>query len=347
MDLTVEELAGIVEGTVVRGDPGARLRGFASLEAATGDQVSFFGNSKYAPQLATTRAGAVLIPGSEDVMAPEATALLAVENPMVAFDLIVRRFGVKPPPFEAGIHETAFVGKDCDVDSERVSILPNASILDGVTIGEGTRIGAGSVICSGAKIGKNCEVGPNVTIREGCILGDNVIVHPGVVIGGDGFGFEFKDGRHQKIEQLGIVRIEDNVEIGAGTTIDRARFGETVIGEGTKIDNLVQIAHNCIIGKHCIIVAQTGISGSARVGDYSVIAAQSGIAGHLEIAPQTTLGGRSGVIASITEPGGTYFGYPAKPIKEDRRINMHLKKLGGLIRKVKELEQRLEDWDSK
>jgi UDP-3-O-[3-hydroxymyristoyl] glucosamine N-acyltransferase len=147
-------------------------------------------------------------------------------------------------------------------------VLPSASVLAGAKIGKGTRIGAGTVVGENAVIGEDCEIGPNVSIREGCILGDRVIVHPGVVIGGDGFGFEFVEGRHKKIDQLGIVRVENDVEIGASTTIDRARFGETVIGEGTKIDNQVQIAHNVVIGKHCIIVAQVGISGSTRIGNY-------------------------------------------------------------------------------
>jgi len=159
-----------------------------------------------------------------------------------------------------------------------------------------------------------------------------------VVVGADGFGFEFIDGRHRKIEQLGIVRIGDDVEVGASSTIDRARFGETVIGEGTKIDNQVQIGHNCIIGKHCLIVAQSGISGSTRIGDYVTLAAQCGIAGHLFIADRVTFGARSGVIASIREPGGTYFGYPARPFKEDRREAMRLKQLGRLFRRVKALE---------
>ncbi len=336
-------LGGIVEltgGKLLRGEAQTVLSGFAALDAAEADQVSFYGNERYASQLEDTKAGAVLV-ASTEVQAPDQTALILVENPVVAFDAIIRKYGVRPPQFSAGISDAAFVAETAEVDPEAVSVLANASILAGVKIGRGTRIGAGTVISENAEIGEDCEIGPNVTVREGCIIGDRAIIHPGVVIGGDGFGFEFSEGRHQKIEQLGIVRIEDDVEIGSNTTIDRARFGETVIGEGTKIDNLVQIGHNAIIGKHCIIVAQTGISGSTTIGNYVVFGAQSGVAGHLNIADQNTLAGRSGVISSIEEPGGTWFGYPAKHLKESRRESMQLKKLPGLIKKVKELEKTM------
>lgn len=338
MNTTVGEVASLVEGKLLRGDEGAILTNFAALDQADTSCVSFFGNAKYKDQLASTEAGLVLVP-TEEVDVPETVALVLVENPVLAFDAIVRAFGVQPPVFEAGVHEAAWVAPEAQFDPSKVSILPNATVAAGVVIGNGTRIGSGAVIGENAIIGDDCEIGPNVTVREGCVIKDRVIVHAGVVVGADGFGFEFVEGRHKKVEQLGIVRIEDDVEIGASTTIDRARFGETVIGEGTKIDNQVQIGHNVIIGKHCIIVAQTGISGSTRIGDYVTLAAQCGIAGHLTIADKVTCGGRSGVIASISDPGGTYFGYPAKPLKENRRESMHLKQLGGLLKRVKKLEE--------
>lgn len=340
METTAGEIAELVDGKLARGESGLVLTNFAALDQADSSCVSFFGNAKYADQLKETKAGLVLLM-NPDVDVPESVALVVVENPILAFDAIIREYGTTPPEFVAGISESAFVAPDASVDADSVSIQPNATVASAASVGKGTRIGAGAVICEGAQIGENCEIGPNVTIREGCIVGDRVIIHPNVVVGGDGFGFEFVEGRHKKIEQLGIVRIENDVEIGASTTIDRARFGETVIGEGTKIDNQVQIGHNVFIGKHCIIVAQTGISGSTRIGDYVTLAAQCGVAGHLEIADQTTCGGRSGVISSITEPGGTYFGYPAKPLKESRRESMWLKQLGGLMRRVKELEKKI------
>lgn len=340
MKTTIGEIAELVEGELIRGNPEKELSNFAALDQADPSCVSFFGNPKYRDQLAETRAGLVLLPSAE-VEAPESAALMLVENPVLAFDTVIRAYGVKPPEFAPGVSETAYVASDAEVDPDLVSVLPNATISSRAKVGKGTRIGSGAVICEGAVVGENCEIGPNVTIREGCIVGDRVIIHPGVVVGADGFGFEFVEGRHRKIEQLGIVRIENDVEVGASTTIDRARFGETVIGEGTKIDNQVQIGHNVIIGKHCIIVAQVGISGSSRIGNYVTLAAQTGVAGHLTIADQTTCGGRSGVISSITEPGGTYFGYPAKPMKENLRESMRVKQIGGLMKRVKALETKL------
>lgn len=340
MKTTAGEIASLVEGEFLRGDASAILSNFAALDQADATCVAFFGNPKYREQLAATRAGLVLVP-TRDLDVPETASLVLVENPVLAFDAIVKRFGVPAPTFVPGIHGAAWVDPTATVDPSTVSVLANATVGAGASIGKGTRIAPGAVVGENVVIGEDCEIGPNVSIREGCILGNRIIIHGGVVVGGDGFGFEFVDGRHRKIEQLGIVRIEDDVEIGASTTIDRARFGETVIGEGTKIDNQVQIGHNVIIGKHCIIVAQVGLSGSSRIGDYVTLAAQTGVAGHIRIADRVTCGGRSGVIASIDEPGGTYFGYPAKPLKESRRESMWLKQLGGLIKRVKALEKKL------
>lgn len=340
MKTTVGEIAKLVEGTLLRGDVTARLTNFASLDQADASCVSFFGNPKYREQLAGTAAGLVLVPSSS-VEAPQAKALVLVANPVIAFDSIVRLYGTTSPPFSPGIHETAFVHPEAQVDPATVSVGPNATVSRGALVGRGSRLGAGAVLGEEAVVGEDCDIAANVTIGQGCLIGNRVVLHPGVVIGADGFGFEFVEGRHRKIEQLGIVRIGDEVEIGASSTVDRARFGETVIGEGTKIDNQVQIGHNCFIGRHCVIVAQTGISGSTRIGDYVVLAAQCGVAGHLTIADRVTCGGRSGVIASIEEPGGTYFGYPARPFKEDRREAMRIKQLGSLFKRVKALEAKL------
>ncbi len=339
MNLTLQELAGLVDGRILRGDSDQVFTGFAALKSASGSDVSFFGNEKYAGDLAATRAGAVLV-AKETVTAPEAAALVLVANPVMAFDAVLRKFAVPKPAAAWGVHPSAVVADDVSLDPEKVSIGPGAVIESGATVGDGTKIGPNAVIGIGARVGADCEIGPGVYVLYGCQLGDRVILHPGVVVGADGFGFEFAEGRHQKIEQLGIVRVENDVEIGASTTIDRARFGETVIGEGTKIDNQVQIAHNVVIGKHCIIVAQTGISGSTRIGNYVTLAARTGVAGHLEIGDGAITGGRSGVIADV-KPGEKVFGYPAKPWKESMRTNMFVKRLGGLYARVKKLEERL------
>ena len=202
-------------------------------------------------------------------------------------------------------------------------------------------MGAGCVIGDEVAIGEESCLYPRVVVYPKCSLGKRVVIHAGAVIGADGFGIAREEERWVKIPQIGGVRIGDDVEIGANTTVDRGALDDTVIEEGVKIDNQVQIGHNCLIGKHCIIVAQTGISGSTRIGDYVVLAAQCGVAGHLTIADRVTFGGRSGVISSIDEPGGTYFGYPARTLKEDRRDAMRVKQLGNLLKRVKDLESRL------
>lgn len=348
MNSTLEAIAELVGGKLLRGVADYLITGFSSLEDAGPNDISFYIGGKFEAALKKSRAGAILIQGPHDELpCPEGMALIQTDDATRAFDLIVAEFGLKPPPFVPGLAEGSHVDSTVSLDPKAVSVLPGAVILEGATVGAHSRIHAGAVIGHGARIGEHCEIGPNVTIREGCIIGDRVIIHGGAVIGADGFGYEFEKGRHRKVEQTGIVRIENDVEVGASTTIDRARFGETVIGEGTKIDNQVQIGHNVIIGKHCIIVAQCGISGSAKIGNYVTLAARVGVAGHIEIADQVTVGGKSGVIASITEPGGTYFGYPAKPMKETLRSKMQMKRLGSLFNRVKELEKKMEELDDR
>ena len=340
MNLTLQELVDLVGGKLVRGQADLGLTGFESLKNARKSDISFLGNPKYFDDLAKTKAGAVIVSqeliDSADV--PEDTAVVSSENAVVAFDTVVRNYGAPKMEFCPGIHPSAVVEDGAQVDPAKVEIRANAVIGSGTIIGDGTRIGACATVGQESVIGEHCEIAANVSIREGSRIGNRVIIHGGVVIGGDGFGFEFVDGRHEKVEQLGIVRIEDDVEIGACTAIDRARFGETVIGEGTKIDDHVMIAHNVVIGKHCIIVSQTGIAGSSRVGNYVTLAAQVGIAGHVEIGDKAILGGGTKVISDL-EAGGTYFGYPAVPMKEELRSKMHVKRLGGLFARVKKLEK--------
>ncbi len=346
MKATVREITDLVGGKLLAGQEGRELSNFASLDLARSCCVSFFGNEKYLEQFRNTEAGAILVPTDEVIpLAPSDAALILVENPVLAFDQVLKAYGPQAVEHEPGVSETAFVDASASVDPT-ACILANATVAAGAEVGADVTVGYGAVIGENSVIGAGTQIGANAVLTEGSVVGSRVIIHAGAVIGADGFGFEFVEGRHQKIDQNGIVRIEDDVEIGAGTTIDRARFGETVIGEGTKVDNLVQIGHNVVIGKHCIIVAQTGISGSARIGDYVTLAAQCGVAGHLRIADRVTCGGRSGVISSIDEPGGTYFGYPAKPLKEDRRESMHIKKLGGLLKRVARLEKLLETDDN-
>jgi UDP-3-O-[3-hydroxymyristoyl] glucosamine N-acyltransferase len=244
---------------------------------------------------------------------------------------------VQPQPFTPGVHPTAVIGEGVQFDPAKVRIAPHAVIEDGVVIADGVEIGAGCFVGRNARIGAGAKLFANVTVHTGCLLGQRVILHSGVVIGADGFGYEFDKGRHRKVRQAGIVQIDDEVEIGAGSMVDRARFGRTWIGEGTKIDNLVQIGHNVVIGKHCIIVAATAIAGSAQIGDYVVIAAQCGIAGHVKIGSQATLAARCGVTKDL--PGGAaYMGFPAIPVHDERRRLAGINRLPNLTARVKKLE---------
>jgi UDP-3-O-[3-hydroxymyristoyl] glucosamine N-acyltransferase len=214
--------------------------------------------------------------------------------------------------------------------------------LTGAVIGDGTEIYPNAVIGRRVSLGRDCLIYQNVSIREYCVIGNRVIMHPGVVIGADGYGYEFVRGRHQKIPQVGIVEIGDDVEIGSNSCIDRARFGKTVIGEGTKIDNLVQIGHNVQIGKHCLIIAFTGIAGSVKLGDYVTCAAQVGIAGHIEVGDKAVLATRTGVISSL-EGGRTYMGFPAQPMKMELKEIANSRRLPKLIADVKQLKKHLEN----
>lgn len=338
--LTLSELAQWIDGDIVRGGLDLSFTGMAALDAAGPHDVSFLGNEKYRGQFLETKAGAVIVPRGV-TGGPETTALIAVENPTLAFSTVVRHFVEITRAFVPGVHPRAFVDASASLDPEKVCVHPGAVIMAGAIIGDGCEIGPNSVIGAHVVLGNDCQIMANVTVRERCLLGNRVILQPGVVIGSDGYGYEFSEGRHVKIDQVGIVQIEDDVEVGANTTIDRARFGKTIIGEGTKIDNLVQIGHNAVIGKHTLIVALTGISGSTRIGNYVTIGGQVGTAGHITIGDKAMLAARTGVSTSI--PGGqTYSGNPARPYNEEMRRRAMVRRLPKLIERVEVIEKLLE-----
>jgi UDP-3-O-[3-hydroxymyristoyl] glucosamine N-acyltransferase len=332
---TLQELA-TMSGGELFGDPALKITGAASLAEATAGEVSFFANRKYVGLLRKTRASAVFVP--TDFAEPVTAAQIRVSNPTKAFEEIVLKLAPKPITFSPGIHPSAIVDPSVHL-GERVSIQPYVVIEAGAKIGDDTIIGAGTYIGHETVIGSACQIYPRVTIRERSRIGSRVIIHSGTVIGADGFGFEMVDGRQEKIQQLGIVQIDDDVEIGANTTVDRARFGRTWIQQGVKIDNLVQIAHNVVIGKSSVIVAQTGISGSTRVGERVTMAGQVGIVGHVEIADGSVIAAQSGVSKSV--PGGVWFGYPAGPIEEIKQQIAWIRSLGKLFARVKEIEKKL------
>jgi UDP-3-O-[3-hydroxymyristoyl] glucosamine N-acyltransferase len=339
MELTVSDLVSLVQGRLIQGDPALTLRAFDSLRECGPDGLSFFGNELYQKDFESSRAGAVLVrAGTKNC--PGGAAIIEVDDPVLAFDVVVRRFGAPEIPFLPGVHPSAVIGEDVQFDPDKVCIGPFVHLANGVVLGDGCWLGAYVSLGESVTLGRGCRLYDHVSVREGCRLGDRVVLQGGVVIGADGYGYQFKDGRHQPIRQAGIVILEDDVEVGANSTIDRARFGSTVIGEGTKIDNLVQVAHNVITGKHCLIVALSGLSGSSRLGNYVTVAAQSGVAGHVAIGDKAVLGGRSGVISNL-EGGETYFGYPAKTMKEWSRQQVYAKKVPKLVQRVAELEAKI------
>lgn len=339
MQLTVQELAALVGGQFASGaDAEKKITGVAAIAEAGENDLTFFGNAKYLPQLKACRAAAALVPADFAEEIPPIA--IRVENPSLAFSKMVERFAPAPIRWEPGVHPSAVIGKNVKL-GEGVSIQPFAVIEDGAEIGDRTVVGAYGYIGHEAKIGADCLLHPRVTIANRCIVGNRVILHSGVVLGSDGFGFEFSQGRHVKIPQIGIVQVDDDVEIGANTAIDRARFGRTWIQQGTKIDNLVQIAHNVVIGKHCILVSHVGVSGSTKLGNYVTLAGQVGVVGHIEIGDQAVVGAQSGVSKSLSGKE-VYMGSPAIPAKEWREQVAMLHRLGKLQDRVRKLEQLLD-----
>jgi len=335
VNFTVKELAALSGGELV-GDSTLKITGAASLGEATQGEISFFANRKYVGLLRKTRASAVFVP--PDFAEPINAAQIRVSNPTKAFEQVVLKFAPKPITFTPGIHPSAVVDPSVQL-GDRVSIQPLAVIEAGAQIGDDTIIGAGSYVGHETIIGSGCHIYPHVTIRERSRVGSRVIIHSGVVIGADGFGFEMIDGRQQKIQQLGIVQIDDDVEIGANTTVDRARFGRTWIQQGVKIDNLVQIGHNVVIGRNTVIAAQTGIAGSVQIGQRVLIGGQVGIIGHIEIGDNTAIGAQSGIPKNIS--GGAWWASPAVPLAEAKQQIAWIHRLGKLFARVKEIEKKL------
>src|SRR5947208_4716388 len=323
-------------GGELHGDPDQEISGAAALAEATAHEIAFYSDPRYGSLLRKTRAAAVFVPlnFSDTISA----AQIRVANPSKAFEQVVLKFAPNPISFAAGVHSSAIVDPSVKL-GEGVSIQPHAVIEAGARIGDGTVVGAGTYIGHETAIGPACLIYPRVTIRERTRIASGVIIHSGAVIGADGFGFEVVDGRQEKIQQLGIVQIDDDVEIGANTTIDRARFGRTWIQEGAKIDNLVQVAHNVVIGKNTVIAAQTGIAGSVRIGQRVLICGQAGIIWHVEIGDNTAIGAQSGISKNIG--GGAWWATPAAPLAEAKQQIAWSRRLGKLFARVKEIEKKL------
>jgi len=338
VNITLADLAALTGGILENASPELPISGGASVTDATATEVTFFGNARYLPALKLSRAAAAFVPLDFAEQIP--AALIKVANPSLAFAQALARFAPPPITYAPGIHPTAVIGPGVTL-GEGVSIQPYAVIEQGAAIGAGSVIGAHVFIGQQSTLGPACHIHPHVTIRERTLIGSRVVIHSGTVVGSDGFGYEFSAGRHVKIPQTGCVQIDDDVEIGANVAIDRARFGRTWIQEGTKIDNLVQIAHNVIIGRHSIIVSQTGISGSSKLGQYVTLAGQVGVVGHIEIGDRAIVAAQSGISKNVPA-GETWFGYPAAPIKETKERLAYINRLEKLYARVRTLEQVLD-----
>jgi UDP-3-O-[3-hydroxymyristoyl] glucosamine N-acyltransferase len=322
-------------GATLEGDPRRVVTGVAPLESAGPDQVSFLTHARYQDAARASRAGA-FVAGAEaaDLPAP----VLRVRAPQQALVDLLNLFH-PPAAVEPGVHATAVVAADARIDAT-ASIGAHAVIEAGARIGARARVGALVFVGAGVEVGDDCVLGPHVALLAGVRLGRRVLIHPGAVLGADGFGFAFDGAAHRKIPQTGGVVIEDDVEIGANTTIDRATFGDTIVRRGTKIDNLVQIGHNVEVGEHAILVAQVGISGSSRLGRGVVLAGQVGVADHVTIGDGTLVGAQGGVPSDLPA-GGKYLGAPARPMLEAKRIMAAESRLPELLRRVRALERAL------
>jgi len=341
--MTLRDIARLLHAEVV-GDDGLEIRRVAKIEEAGEGDITFVANPKYARFLASTRASAVIVGKGLVAPADAATvpALVRVADPYASFLFVLQAFNPPQPPLPPGIHPTAVIDPSAQLGRD-------VRVGAHVVMGARCKVGDGSMIAHNVVLGSDVEIGagsllyPSVAVREGCRIGARVIIQPGAIIGSDGFGFApLPDGSYKKIPQLGIVVIEDDVEIGANCTIDRATMGETRIGKGTKLDNLIQVAHNVVIGEHTVIAAQTGISGSTKIGSHCMVGGQVGFTGHIEIADGTRIGAQSGVHRSVTEKNTTIFGYPAIPQRQALRMMGTLPQLPDLLASVRELKGEIE-----
>jgi UDP-3-O-[3-hydroxymyristoyl] glucosamine N-acyltransferase len=336
--MTAAEIAQRLGGTLT-GDGSAEIKGLAGLQDAGPGDITFLSNPRYATAMAQTNASVVVV--NEGWKGESKASIIRVKNADKAFSMAASLLAPPPPQFAPGVHATAIIAKDAKLGAN-VAIGPYCVIEPGVTVGDRTVLCAGCYLGHGAKVGKDCKFHPHVTVREGAIIGERAIIHNGAVIGSDGFGYVNEGGKWNKIPQIGIVVIGDDVEIGANVAIDRARFGKTVIGNGVKIDNLVQVAHNVRIGDNTAIAAQVGISGSTVVGKNVQLAGQAGLAGHLTVGDNAVVGAQAGVTKDVA-PATFVSGYPAMPHEKAKKLHAHMMLLPALKDRVKQLEKRLEE----
>lgn len=338
-EIKAAELAGLVGGEI-KGSPDIVLKGVAALNDATENDISFLANRKYQSQIADTGAGAIIV-GKDFDGDPEGKTVILCDDPNVAFSKAVEIFSPEPVKYPAGIHESAVVHESVKL-GEGSSVCANAVVEEGVEIGRNTVIGAGVYLGHFTKIGDDCLIYPNVTVRERCTLGSRIIIHSGTVIGSDGYGFAPGPQGIIKLPQVGVVQIDDDVEIGANCAIDRARFGKTWLKRGVKLDNMVHVAHNVEVGEFSMLIGQSGVAGSAKIGRGVIVAAQAGINGHITIGDGVRVAGTSGVLKDVP-PGKQVLGTPAEFPKEFMERFSLPRKFRKLSDRIKALEKKLGD----
>ena len=341
LTFTLTELASLAGAKAVEGTCAGSLTGIAALAEATPADLSFLGNAKYAAAVATSRAGAILVPVAFAGQPAAGQAFLRVDNPSYALALLCSvleaRLWPRPP---AGIHASAIVAASAKVDAT-AHVGPLCVIGEGATVASGAVLEARCHVGAHASVGADCWLKPGVVVGDYCVLGARCRIQSGAVIGSDGFGYEPVNGEIQRIPQIGNVVLEDDVEVGANSTLDRARFSKTVVGRGTKIDNLVQIAHNVRIGRQCLITAQVGIAGSTTLGDHCVLGGQAGVAGHLTLGDRVKLGAQTGLFEDVPADGFMN-GTPAVPFGLERRLVVLSRRLPELFKKVDSLAASLD-----
>ena len=339
--MKLRELCTLLQGELV-GNGDIEILNLAKIQDAQEGDLTFLANPKYVKYLEHTKASAILVAKDYEV---ENIAHIKVDEPYLSFQKALKIVYPENVSLFKGIHPTAIIGDNSNIAKD-VNIGPFVYIGSNVHVGQKTTIYPGCTIIDDSKIGKNCLLYSNVNIYNNCELQDNVIVHSGVVIGSDGFGFAPNGRKYDKIPQVGKVVIESDVEIGANSTIDRATVGETRIKKGSKIDNLVQIAHNVEIGENTVIAAQVGVSGSTKIGKHVTVAGQVGIVGHIEVGDDAVLAAQSGISKSVPK-GEIWFGYPAGPISRQKKVEVSLRHLPELNKKIKDLEKTIVELQQK
>lgn len=337
MKFSAKQIADYLHGEVV-GDPDVTVSDFSKIEEGKAGTLTFLGNPKYTPYIYQTEADIVLVNDDFVPDKPIRATLIKVANAYSALASLLEMVN-RNKPQQTGAEEMSFVSSTATV-GENVYVGSFAYIGDHAQIGDDSKIYPQSYVGANVQIGKNCIIYPGVKIYPDCVIGNNCIIHAGVIIGADGFGFSKEEEHYHKIPQMGNVRIEDDVEIGANTTIDRAVMGSTVIRRGVKLDNLIQIAHNCEIGENTVIAAQTGVAGSTKIGESCVIGGQVGIGGHITIGKNSQIGAQSGIISN-TKEGSEIIGSPAYPVKNFFKSSIIIPKLPDMYRQLNALEKEI------